>query len=94
VDPSTFEWLCHALQLDAAASERLAGRLRDDGTAGEAAELAITLLARRIQPGRLPVIVRRPLPASGDRSLLDLLLDDPVGQVDLIERTFDWSGIA
>lgn len=53
------------------------------------------LLARQLQPGRLPAVVRRPAPAFGNRSMIEVIAadhhEDLLAQV---ERSFDWAATA
>ncbi len=55
----------------------------------------VDLLDRKLKPGRLPLVARRPAGAFGGRSLLELAAGDE--QADLrekVERAFDWSTAA
>lgn len=54
----------------------------------------VSLLNRKLKPGRLPLIARRPAPAFGGRSLLDALADDPAGTAHVVDSLFDWSQTA
>lgn len=53
------------------------------------------LLTRRLKPGRLPAVVRRPAQAYGGRSMLEVIAED--GHEELLRetrQTFDWAATA
>jgi hypothetical protein len=53
------------------------------------------LLERRLKPGRLPGIARRPAPAYGDRTMLQVIADDQHGWLlDSVRESFDWAHTA
>jgi DNA-binding transcriptional regulator YiaG len=54
----------------------------------------VSILSRKLKPGRTAFVVRRPAPALGGRSLFDVLREDPENALAAVERAFDWSGIA
>ncbi|HEU4355022.1 MAG TPA: helix-turn-helix domain-containing protein [Actinomycetota bacterium] len=50
------------------------------------------LLERNLRPERIPGIVRAPVAADGDRSMLDAIADDGHGEVlKRTRRSFDWA---
>lgn len=53
-----------------------------------------SLLSRKLKPGRTALVVRRPAPALGGRTLLDVICDDPEKALNVVEESFDWSGVA
>jgi hypothetical protein len=56
---------------------------------------AIDLLARKLKPGRLALVARRPATAFGGRSLLELAAADEHAELrEGVERAFDWSTTA
>lgn len=53
------------------------------------------LLARQLQSGRLPAVVRRPAAAWGGRSMLELITADRHQELlTQVERSFDWAATA
>lgn len=55
----------------------------------------VDLLERKLKPGRLPLIARRPAAVFDGRSLLDVAADgDHENLRDTVERAFDWSASA
>lgn len=53
------------------------------------------LLARQLQAGRLPAVVRRPAPAFGDRSMIEVIAADHHQELlAQVERSFDWAATA
>lgn len=54
----------------------------------------VSILSRKLKPGRTAFVVRRPAPSLGGRSLLEVLREDPDDALAAVERAFDWSGIA
>jgi hypothetical protein len=64
---------------------------------GQVADLlgVVDLLDRKLKPGRLPLVARRPASVFGGRSLLELAASDEHTQLrDAVERAFDWSTTA
>jgi transcriptional regulator with XRE-family HTH domain len=64
---------------------------------GKVADLlaVVDVLERKLKPGRLPLVARRPASAFGGRSLLELAAGDEQAQLrDAVERAFDWSTAA
>jgi hypothetical protein len=55
---------------------------------------AVSILSRKLKPGRTGLVVRRPAPALGGRTLLEAMHDDPDKVLSAIEESFDWSGVA
>lgn len=53
-----------------------------------------SLLSRKLKPGRAALVVRRPAPALGGRTLLEVIHDDPAKALSAVEESFDWSGVA
>lgn len=53
-----------------------------------------SVLSRKLKPGRAALVVRRPAPALGGRTLLDAIHDDPAMALSAVEESFDWSGVA
>lgn len=51
----------------------------------------VDLLARKLKPGRLPMIARQPSERLAGRTLLDALAADPAGTRRIFESAFDWS---
>jgi len=51
----------------------------------------VDLLARKLKPGRLPLVARQPSERLGGRTLLDALADDPSSTRRVFEEAFDWS---
>ena len=66
------------------------GRIRDVSQVLK----ATTILSRKLKPGRTSLVVRRPAPAVGGRTLIEALRDDPDEALAAIEASFDWSGVA
>lgn len=55
----------------------------------------VDLLDRKLKPGRLPLVARRPAGAFGGRSLLELATSkEHVELRNIVERAFDWSTTA
>ena len=54
----------------------------------------VSILSRKLKPGRTSLVVRRPAPALGGRSLLEAMRDDPDKTLTQVEEAFDWSGVA
>jgi hypothetical protein len=55
----------------------------------------VDLLDRKLKPGRLPLVARRPATAFGGRSLLEVASSGEHAQLrDAVERAFDWSTTA
>jgi hypothetical protein len=53
------------------------------------------LLERRLKPGRLPGVARRPAPAYGDRTMLQVIADDEhEWLLESVRESFDWSHTA
>jgi hypothetical protein len=55
---------------------------------------AVSILSRKLKPGRTGVVVRRPAPTLGGRTLLEAMHDDPDKALCAVEESFDWSGVA
>jgi len=54
----------------------------------------VSILSRKLKPGRAAFVVRRPASALGGRSLFEALREDPENALAAVERAFDWSGVA
>jgi len=55
----------------------------------------VDLLDRKLKPGRLPLVARRPAGAFGGRSLLEFAASDEQAELrGKVERAFDWSTAA
>jgi hypothetical protein len=54
----------------------------------------VSILSRKLKPGRTSLVVRRPAPALGGRALLEAMRDDPEKTLSQVEEAFDWSGVA
>ncbi|MGA3221982.1 MAG: hypothetical protein ABSE77_23440 [Acidimicrobiales bacterium] len=55
----------------------------------------VDLLDRKLKPGRLPLVARRPAGAFGGRSLLEFAASDEHAELrNKVERAFDWSTAA
>ena len=55
----------------------------------------VDLLDRKLKPGRLPLVARRPATAFGGRTLLELVMSDEHAQLrETVDRAFDWSTTA
>lgn len=71
------------------------GVWRRDGVGVEAAErfedvyLTVVLLARKLKVGRVQSVVRRPAPAWGGRTLLEMLSSDPGEAYRVVDEMFD-----
>ncbi len=65
------------------------GRLRDLSLVMK----VVSILSRRLAPGRTALVVRRPAAALGGRSVLDVLGEDPDRALAAVEHAFDWSGV-
>jgi hypothetical protein len=55
---------------------------------------AVSILSRKLKPGRTGLVVRRPAAALGGRTLLEAMHDDPDKALSAVEESFDWSGVA
>lgn len=66
------------------------GRLRGVGLVLK----VVSVLSRKLKPGRARLVVRRPAPALGGLSLLEVIRDDPEKALAAVEEAFDWSGTA
>jgi hypothetical protein len=55
----------------------------------------IDVLDRKLKPGRLPGVARRPAEAYGGKTMLDLIREDRQREVlDLVHASFDWATAA
>ncbi|NBO46293.1 MAG: hypothetical protein EBU85_04690 [Actinobacteria bacterium] len=54
----------------------------------------VDLLARKLKPGRLPLVARQPAERLGGKTLLHALADDPASTRAVFEEAFDWSAAA
>lgn len=54
----------------------------------------VSVLTRKLKPGRTALVARRPAADFGGRTLLDALHDDPDKTLALVEESLDWSGTA
>ena len=54
----------------------------------------VDLLARKLKPGRLPLVASRPATAFGGLSLLESLANNPAETRELVESRFDWAATA
>lgn len=55
----------------------------------------VDLLERKLKPGRLPLVARRPAEAFGGKTVLEMVAAGREAEVrDLVERAFDWSTAA
>jgi hypothetical protein len=55
----------------------------------------VDLLERKVKPGRLPLIARRPAPALGGQTLLEYAKHEDARELrEIFERAFDWSTTA
>jgi hypothetical protein len=54
----------------------------------------VSILSRKLKPGRTSLVVRRPAPALGGRTLLEAMRDHPERTLAQVEDAFDWSGVA
>jgi hypothetical protein len=54
----------------------------------------VSLLSRKLKTGRTALVVRRPTPALGGRTLLEVMRDNPEKALAMVEESFDWSGVA
>ncbi len=92
-DPQ-LSWLAAALDLTEEAFGALAAAAVADPVVLTAAAATVQELARRIPAGAIPGVVRRPLAQLDGRTLLDLLLTDPLRAQAIVLGAFDWSGTA
>lgn len=61
------------------------------GRVGEVLRV-VQVMSRKLKPGRLALVARRPAAAFGGRSLLEVLGEDPKDALEAVEGAFDWSG--
>ena len=54
----------------------------------------VSSMSRKLKPGRLSLVARRPAAALGGRTLLEALTEDPEGTQYKVEDALDWSGPA
>jgi hypothetical protein len=54
---------------------------------------AVSILSRKLKPGRTSLVVRRPAPALGGRTVIEVMRDDPDKALAAVEESFDWSGV-
>ncbi len=66
------------------------GRMRDVSQVLK----AVSILSRKLKPGRTSLVVRRPASALGGRTLIEAMRDDPHQALTAVEESFDWSGVA
>lgn len=66
------------------------GRLRDVGLVMK----AVSVLSRKLKPGRVSLVARRPAPTLGGRTLLEVMHDNPEEALAAVDEAFDWSGTA
>lgn len=88
------DWLVEQLQLTNDELVALTTAEQHPTWSLDTAVLTVQTIARRVVPGALPRIVRRPLPALGGRSVFDLILADPHAALAFVEHQLDWSGTA
>lgn len=63
------------------------------GRVGEVLRV-VQVMSRKLKPGRVALVSRRPAAAFGGRSLLEVLAEDPREALEAVEDAFDWSGSA
>jgi hypothetical protein len=54
----------------------------------------VSILSRKLKPGRTSLVVRRPAPTLGGLTLLEAMRDGPKRALAQVEEAFDWSGVA
>jgi len=65
------------------------------GAHGEVSRVlkVVSILSRKLKPGRTSLVVRRPAPTLGGQTLLEAMRDGAEKALAQVEEAFDWSGL-